>query len=123
MFRWEDKGLSSRLITIFTALVVMTSACLGDEDPHQFTDFAAGGTEGSAEWMDNALPFPVKEPALLTENETIQFASLKMGLQRVFIPCGAHHADAAYCQPSLGPSSNIRSLSDVKNTILLKLRI
>jgi hypothetical protein len=123
MFRWENKGLSSRLITIFTALVVMMGACMGDEDLRQFTGFAAGRTNGSAEWIDNALPFPVKEPALLTENGTVQVTPLKMGLQRAFLPCGTHHADSAYCQPSLGPSSIIRSMSDVKNSILFKLRI
>jgi hypothetical protein len=123
MFRLKDKGQPRILIMVFAALIIMISVCLGDEDPHQFTGSVVKGTEGIAGWVDSALPSPEEEPALFIKNGTAQCNPLWAGFQRIFIPCGTHGTASAYYQPSLGTGSTISYILDVKNSILLKLRI
>jgi hypothetical protein len=123
MFRVKDKGLFRILITVFTALTVMISVCLGDEDPHQFTGSGIRGPDGIVGWVDSGIPSPEEEPALFIKNGTARFNPLRTEFQRIFISCRTHGRVSASYQPSLRAGSTISYILDVKNSILLKLRI
>ncbi|MDR2070707.1 MAG: hypothetical protein LBP81_04750 [Treponema sp.] len=123
MIRLKDMELPRILIMVFTALAVIVSLCLGNGEVQQAAGSAVHGTDGITGWVDNFIPSPAEEPAVVTKNGTSQFTPLRTGFQRIFIFCGIHSADPAFYQPSLGIRSKTSYVIDVKNTIFLNLRI
>jgi hypothetical protein len=102
----------------------MMSLCLWDGEVERFTGPTVRRTDDMTGWVDSFIPPLAEEPALLTKNGITQFIPLRTEFQRIFIPCGNHGAVSALYQPPLGTSSTISCyIIDVKNTILLKLRI
>jgi hypothetical protein len=83
-------------------------------------EFGAKGTDSADGAVDSFIPPPAEEPAILVKTEDAQFVPLRM-VQRIFNP-SCHGTASAFYQPWFGAISNINYM-DVKNTILLKLRI
>jgi hypothetical protein len=82
----------------------------------------AGNTE---ERIGNVIPSPAGEPALLTKTDDLRHMPLRTGSQRIFDPCkpgGIYSTAFALCRPSFRTNSNFDYIN-VKNTILLRLRI
>jgi hypothetical protein len=122
MFWSKRNKLPRILVTFFTVLALMVNFCLGVGEFLQDTGFGVEGTGGADGKVDNFIPSPVEEPAILVQTEDRQFMPLRMGFQRIFNFFGTHGAASAFCQPAFVVNSNI-SYIDVKNTIPLKLRI
>jgi hypothetical protein len=122
MLRLKDNGLPRILITVFTTFLLVVSFCLEDEEPRRFAGAVVKGPGDLTGQADSFVPSPAEEPALVTKTGTTQFTPLRSGFHRIFILCGTHRVDSVFYQASLGIPSNIKYI-DVKNTILLKLRI
>ncbi|MHB9293639.1 hypothetical protein Holit_02766 [Hollandina sp. SP2] len=120
---WSMRNRLPRiLITGFTVLALLVSFCLAAVEPLRTARFAAekaGSTNGS---IDHFIPSLTGEPALLTKMEGHRLTPLRTGFQRIVIHGEPHKAVSAFCQSSLETPLTSNTL-DVKNTILLKLRI
>jgi hypothetical protein len=122
MFRSKGNRLPRILITVFTILAVMVSFCLGAAEPLRDAGFGAEGTGGADGSVDSFIPAPAEKPAILIKTGEHQFTPPQTGFQRIFNLWGTHGGTCAFYRASLGKNSNINYI-DVKNTILLKLRI
>jgi hypothetical protein len=100
----------------------MVSFCFWDGDVRQFAGSPVKGRDAVTGVVDSFIPTPAEEPALVTKNETSQFAPLRAGFQRIDILCGTRSTASACYRSPVGARLNIRYI-DVKNTLLLKLRI
>jgi hypothetical protein len=79
------------------------------------------GESGYGE-LDVYTSSPAGEPALFRKTAGNGLASPRTGLQRIFSSCGAHGGASAVCRFYAGTVLNT-GYTDVKKTILLKLRI
>jgi hypothetical protein len=118
----KGKRLPRILITFFTVFALMVNSCLGVGEPLWDAGFGAEEASGADGRIDNFIPSPVEEPAILVQTEDRQFMPLRTGFQRIFNFFGTHGAASAFYQPAFVINSNI-SYIDVKNIIPLKLRI
>jgi hypothetical protein len=105
------------LITGFTILAIIAGFCFVPAEP----PWAAGETNGIAGWADNFIP-SAAEPALFIKTEDSRLNVPRAEFQRILIPCGTHGTASESCYPPAGTNSNV-SFTDIKTTILLKLRI
>jgi hypothetical protein len=118
-------GLFHLLITVFTFFAVTANFCLAALEPVRAVMVAAERAGDAEERIDSVIPSPAEEPALLTRTDDPRYVPLRTRSQRVFDPCkpgGVYSAAFAFCQPSFRINSNFDCIN-VKNTILLKLRI
>ncbi|MDR1586894.1 MAG: hypothetical protein LBS57_05505 [Treponema sp.] len=122
MIRSLRNRLPRIIVTVFTVLAVTVSFCLWAMEPLRAAGSVAERIGGGDGRIDSFIPSPVREPALLTNADDPRLTPLRTGFQRIFIPCGTNSAASAFYRPPFGISSNI-NYRDVKNTILLKLRI
>lgn len=122
MIRSKGNKLPCILITIFTALVVTGNFCLGAAELLRMAELGTQRTAGADGVVDSFIPPPAEEPAIFVRTEDSQFVPLRVGFQRIFNPSGTHGTASAFYQPCFGALSNINYIN-VKNTIVLKLRI
>jgi hypothetical protein len=122
MIRSKGNRLPRILITVFTAFVIMGSLCLGAVGLLQAAELGIRGTGGVDGMVDNFIPSPAEEPVLVMKTEDQQFTPQRTGAQRIFNSCGTHGPAFAFYQPWFGINSLFNCI-DIKNTILLKLRI
>jgi hypothetical protein len=118
----KGKRLPRILITFFTIFSLMLNFCLDAGEPLRDAGFGIEGTGGADGKVDNFIPSPVEEPALLTQPEDRQFMPLRTGFQRIFNFFGICGGASSFFQPAFMINSSISDI-DVKNIIPLKLRI
>jgi hypothetical protein len=118
MIRSTGSRLPRVLIMVFTAFAVMVSFCLAAVEPLE----AAWETGGLAGRAHRFIPSLEGGPALVAKTEDLRLTSSGPGFQRGFIPCGTHGAASVFYRPPAGVKPNAK-YKDVKDTILLKLRI
>lgn len=115
----QGNRLPRILITVLTLSILMVNFCLGLGGDAGFGIARAGGADGM---FDSFISPPVDEPALLIQMEDRQFMPLRTGFQRVFNFYGIHGITSAFYQPAFMINSS-KSYTDIKDIILLKLRI
>jgi hypothetical protein len=114
------------LLIVFTAFAFMGTFCLGAEDFLKAAEFDIQETGSVSGVADSFIPAPAEEPALVVKTEEQQFTPSRAGFKRIFNSCGAHGAAFTCYQPCFRINSNISdniNYIDIKNAILLKLRI
>jgi hypothetical protein len=99
----------------------MFSFCLGVAEFPEAA-WAVGGTDGIRGLADSFIPSPAEEPALLAKTEETRFSFLRTISRRILIPSGTRGL-AFFCLSSARTGLQISNTIDVKNTILLKIRI
>jgi hypothetical protein len=122
MIRSRGSRFPHILITTFTLFALMLNFYLGEGEFLRDAGFEVEETGGADGRIDNFIPSPVEEPALLIQTEDRQFMPQRTGFQRIFNFFGTHGIASVFYQPAFVINSNI-SFIDVKNTIPLKLRI
>jgi hypothetical protein len=122
MIRLTRNSLLRTFITVFSAFALMAGFCFVDTDFLRAADLAAGGADGITGLVDNFIPPPAEEPALLSKTGNTRFIPLRTGFQRVFLPGGTYEAASGFYQPPLGAGLSV-SCMDIKHTIFLNLRI
>jgi hypothetical protein len=122
MIRLKASTLPRILLIVFTAFAFLGSFWLGAADFLRAAEFGMKGTGSVNGVADSFIPAPAEEPLLVVKTEEQQFTPSRAGFQRIFNFCGAHGTASACYQPCFRINSNI-SYYDIKNTILLKLRI
>ncbi|MDR0721746.1 MAG: hypothetical protein LBF75_02970 [Treponema sp.] len=122
MIRSTGNRLPRIVITGFTVLAVLVSFCLAAVEPLRIAQFVAERTGSADGSIDCFIPSRTEAPALLTKMKGPRFTPLRTGFQRIFIHGEPHKVVSVFCQSSWMATVNSNTL-DVKDTILLKLRI
>lgn len=109
------------VITGFTIFAVLVSLGLAAMEPLRTAQYATEKADRGDGSLDRSIPFPQEEPALLTMEDP-RLMPWRTGVQRIFMHGEPHKGALAFCQSPVTAALSIHRL-DVKQTILLKLRI